>query len=370
MLYRLLGTAILIVTFSLGMTINGFASNARIENFNDFITEHTLLRENIFVQAICDEAIWARGARPPYQVNLLRSTDHGLTWRIVYTFDKPIEGIFVDEHSNVFVSVSADRWSPIPSGMLYKSSDGGETFLSVLIVEAGSILNWNITAGNGVMFVSEYGYKGSSGNNARRIYRSIDYGNTWEVVFNPAPRAEWHNHKILVTREGVVYQSIGDGENAHIIKSLDNGDTWQTVIEHFHPTSAVEFENHILWGLDSGPVSGISRYDKQTGEMDIVFTLPDPFSGSFYDMAYANGIVYAIAVSYLGAIHPASIWYSRDEGVTWNLLGRIDKEPHHGVGLWNVITDERYAYVAIQTPLFRNGEIELHWGTLRFELLQ
>jgi len=38
------------------------------------------------------------------------------------------------------------------------------------------------------MFVSEYGYHGTLGgvmDNARRIYRSTDYGYSWEVVFSP-----------------------------------------------------------------------------------------------------------------------------------------------------------------------------------------
>ena len=370
MLYRLISIAVLTITLSLSLAANVFANEARLENFNDFVTEFTLLCGTVSVKAVSDEAIWARGSRPPYRGNLFNSSDHGITWEMVYTFDKPIEGIFIDEPGNIFVSVAADRWSARPNGVLFKSSDGGETFTGVLAIRAGSILNWNMAAGNGVMFVSEYGYKGNSGNNARRIYRSLNHGDTWEVVFSPEPRAEWHNHKILVTREGVIYQSIGDGKNAHIIKSSDNGNTWETVIERFHPTSAIEFETHILWGLDSGPVSGISRYDKETGEMEIAFTLPEPFSGSFYDMAYADGIVYAITVSYSGAHHPASIWYSRDEGDTWNLLGRIDKYPYHGVGLWNIVTDHKYGYISIQTPLYRNGKVEFYWGTLRFELVQ
>jgi len=335
------------------------------DNFKDFVVDCVFLEKDIFVMEAHEDVIWARHRG----TELLKSTDQGLSWTLVHKFEKPINAIYCDDCGNVFVALTLDRWAADGTGQLYRSADDGENFCMVLDLEAGVSTNWNITSSSDVMLVSEYGYKGNNSNNARKIYRSLDFGQTWEIVFNPTPQEEWHNHKILITHDGTIYQSIGDGANARIIKSIDNGNTWATVIYRFHPTSAVDFDTHILWGLDTGPWAGVARYDKQTGQMSRSLVLPQPFNGAAYDMAVANGIVYAMFMSYEGHSHPASIFYSEDEGLTWNLLGYIEKEPHHGVGLTGLTVYEEFGYISIQTPIYNDDEVEIYFGTLRFELM-
>ena len=351
-----------------------FAEAEELANFRDFITPFTLLEKGVIVMQAHEGRLWARQfdkaqTNAANATKLVESTDNGLSWVFLYEFEKPIQAIYYDNNGNIFVTVSLDRWGNVSTGEVFKSSDGGDTFRKVLDVLAGAALNWNIASYNGLMFLSEYGYKGGSGNNARRIYRSFDFGETWDIVYEPEPMEEYHNHKILITANGTVFQSVGDGEHAKIIKSADNGNSWETVIKGFHPTSAVAFENHILWGLDSGPVQGISKLNKQTWEMDIVLQLPHPFGGSAYAMAEANGVVYAAFMSYVGHSHPGSIFYSTDEGHTWNVLGYIEKSPKDGVGLFSIVTDGAYGYIDFQAPVYHNGTAKQFRGTLRFELV-
>lgn len=337
------------------------------ENFKDFLTAHTFLDSELTVLEYHDGSLLARR----FGRELVRSTDHGISWAYLNAFQQPIKAVYVDASANIFVTTSSGRWEPVGTGEVFKSSDGGLTFRKVLDVGAGVPLNWNITSRDGLMFISEYGYKGNNGNNARRIYRSLDRGETWDIVFEPAPREEWHNHKILITNQGLVYQSIGDGENAKIIHSNDNGDNWDVAVNGIHPTSAVEFETHILWGLDAGENPGIVRYDKNSGEITQALNLPEPFNGSAYGMALSRGVVYAIFLSYEGYSHPASIFYSEDEGNSWQLLGRIEKPSDSlGIGLYNLVLDGRFGYIDIQTPVYRNGTIEQYRGTLRFGLVR
>ena len=337
------------------------------DNFRGFLTNHRLLDRDVLVKATHSGALLASR----FNRELVMSVDQGLSWAFLYRFERSIEAIYSDNSGNIFVAVSNDRWAPVGTGELHKSTNGGRSFAKVLDIESGVPLNWNIASRNGTMFVSEYGYKGNSGNNARRIYRSLDFGNAWAIVYEPAPRAEWHNHKTLITSRGVVYQSIGDGENAQIIRSTDNGGSWSVAVEGLHPTSAVEFENHILWGLDAGSRPGIVRYDKNSGEITQPLLLPPPFNGPAYGMTASGGIVYAVFLSYEGYEHPASIFYSRDEGVSWNLFGYIVKtDPSDGIGLFNLTADGRFGYINIQTPLYRDGVKEVFRGTLRFDLLR
>jgi len=336
-------------------------------NFNDFHTSYTLLQDGIIAMEARDGTVWAR----QFGGYLMRSTNHGSNWDFVHEFEATIQGIHVNDYGDIFVSISKDRWSPVGTGKLYRSSDDGETFCKVLDIQSGAALGWNIASKQETMFVSEYGYKGDNGNNARRVYRSLDCGETWQAIYEPVPRLEYHKHKTLIANDGTVYQSIGDGRNASIKKSADNGCTWQTVVDRFHPTAAIDFDDHILWGLDSGPWHGIARLNKQTEQMEKAFELPLPFRGSCYDMVYAHGVVYAVFMSYQGHSHPGSIWFSKDEGATWDLFGSITKDhSDSSIGLYDIVTDGKYGFINLQAPAQCDYGNQLqYWGTLRFELL-
>ena len=340
--------------------------HASIDNFRSFVTEYALLEPNIIAMEACSGIIWAREFLTG---NLMKSANHGETWDFVYAFEKPINAIYADGHGNLFVTVTLDRWAAEGTGEVHKSSDGGETFRKVLDVAAGVPVWWNIASRDGVMFMSEYGFKWD-GDNARRIYRSLDFGETWEIIFEPTPMLDYHNHKILITDDGVVYQSIGDGQNAKIIRSFDWGYNWETAVYGFQPTSGIALDGHILWGLDGGPWSGIAWYDRQTGEASEAFVAPKGFRGGpVYDMVMAHGVAYAIILSYEGHDNYASIVYSKDEGATWHLVGYIDGAPEHGIGLNILVADEKFGYIDFGSPIYRDGVAERFRGTLRFELL-
>ncbi|MCL2357174.1 MAG: hypothetical protein FWC70_08460 [Defluviitaleaceae bacterium] len=334
------------------------------ENFREFAVDFVFLHRGILVKAAQDGVVYA----VRYSTQLVTSANHGDDWTFVHQFAHQIQGIYLDDAGNIFVSTSYDRWSPVGTGEIFKSSDGGATFRRVLVLEAGAALNWSFASRDGLMFISEYGYKGD--NNARKIFRSRDFGETWEIVFDPPPRREWHNHKILITDDGIVYQSVGDGANAQILRSADNGDSWQVASRGFHPTSALVCDTYILWGLDSGRVPGVLRQNLQTGERSQSFALPRRFNGAAYDMATAHGVIYTGFMSYYGQNFPGSLFYSTDNGLTWNLLGYVEKpSPDYGIGFYHIVVDERFGYIDFQAPVVQNGQTVYFRGTVRFDLL-
>lgn len=340
-------------------------SRGETEVFANWQTPFTVLDGGTIVFAADDGIVWARrrGNR------LAASADNGYTWTQKAIFDHTITAVYISGAGYMFVATSQDRWAAEGTGRLYRSADGGATFDMVLNVLSGVPLNWNIASQGNIMFVSEYGYKGH-GDNARRVYRSFDYGVTWEIVFEPPPAYDWHNHKTLITQDGVVYQSIGDGDNAQIIRSLDMGETWEVRVQGHHPTSAVVFDDYILWGLDAGRPPGVIRYNRLTGEITQSLALPRPFNGPAYSMVYANGIVYAGFVSYDGYRHPIGIFYSRDRGDSWHLLGQINKiYPRYGIAFSELVVSGDYLFVDTQMHFYENDELHLFRGLMRIALL-
>ncbi|MCL2573331.1 MAG: stalk domain-containing protein [Defluviitaleaceae bacterium] len=335
------------------------------DNFHDFIVDYAFLDWGIIVLEADADTLWATQFRTG---SLLKSTDHGDTWTAIYQFARPINAIYADDFGNLFVTTTLDRWAAEGSGEVFRSTDGGKNFDHVLNIGAGVPLRWNIASQDGTMFMSEYGFKWLD-NNARRIYRSLDFGETWVTVYEPPQLIDFHMHKILMTDDGIIYQSIGDGQNAQIIRSLDNGYTWEVVTRGFQPTSGLVFDTHILWGLDGGPWMGVARHDRTTGVFSRALTLPYPFFGPAYDMIMHNGIIYAMFLSYEGYDFPASFFFSKDEGETWELMGYITKPIYRGIGLNHIVTDGVYLYVDIGVPLERGRGMEFFRGTLRISLL-
>ncbi|MCL2216903.1 MAG: glycoside hydrolase [Defluviitaleaceae bacterium] len=371
---------ILTIVIALACVIASFPDEARAaDNFREFVTEFEFLEWGVTVLEYHNGTLWATrlGRENDYDPQarrwrtgeLLASVDRGESWLLVYEFPSPVNAIYIDETGNIFVTTTEDRWAAEGTGLLYKSGDGGATFRMVLEVISGVPLRWNIASQNGTMFVSEYGFKGV-GDNARRIYRSLDFGETWGIIFQPPPKYNYHMHTTIITEDGTVYQSVGDGEHAKIIRSADNGYNWETVAYGFQPTSAVVFDTHILWGLDGGPWYGVARYCRQSGMITNSLDVAPRFSSSNYDMAFAHGIVYAMFLSYGGYDHPAAIFFSADKGDTWNLLGYITGAPEFGIGLIHLVTDDKFGYIDIGTPIYRGDEFEFFRGTLRFELLR
>ena len=336
------------------------------DNFNDFVVSFHLLADNIRVERAWLGALYASNGSN----QLLRSVDHGESWTVLYSFGRRIDSVYVNDRGYVFVAVTSGRFSPHANSQLFRSVDQGHSFELVLDIESGAPFHWSYASLGNLMFVSEYGYHGTLGgvmDNARRVYRSTDYGQSWEVVFSPTPVHNWHNH-VTVLAGDVLYQSIGDFPHQRVLRSTDNGNSFSRTAINTHPTSAIVLDDYILWGLDG--YGGVLRYHRHTGRVGATWRPPAPFTGPVYDMLYVHGIIYALFLSYEGAAHPASIWFSRDYGHNWELLGRIDKAPHEGVGLWSIFADGYYAYVAIQTPVHMSyGENRTFFGTLRFELL-
>lgn len=332
------------------------------------IAKYDIIEPFIKIMEADEEYLWAAGGSEEEFMRILyRSDDYGDSWSIVHIFNKTIEGIHISPNDNIFVSISNDRRGQDANCEIWRSTTKGSWFLKVLELESGVATNWNFASDkDGYVFISEYGHKDED--NARRIYRSSDNGTNFQVIYNPEPMQGYHNHIINIDMRdsNIIYQSIGDDIKG-IIMSTDRGNTWSTIIEGFHPTSALQIDNMILWGLDNYPYSGIIRYDLVTNKVDYSLITPKPFSGSIYDMLYIDNTIYSGMMAYDYDNWDGSIFISRDEGLTWENYLTISRNGHIGVGIYNLVSQGDYIFAWVSMPIEVDGIVEKYQGSIRFK---
>lgn len=348
-----------------------YASEIEVPYFG---TKYELLQEHVKVMAVDDYYVWAAAGDQDagYMRSLFRSDDYGNYWEQVYLFDQAIEAIHIMHDGTILVSISNGRWLEDADSKIMRSVDGGKSFEPVLRLESGAAYMWNIASDDdGYVFVSEYGYKDLP-NNSRRIYRSKNYGDSWEIVYEPEEMDGIHNHIINIDNNdsNIIYQVVGDNEK-HILRSIDRGRTWESILSGYHPTSVIQIEDNIFWGLDNSPKSGIIKYNTMTEEWGYAFETPKPYSGSIYHMLYVNDVIYAGLLSYSDPSNywDGSIFISRDQGNTWEIFATWPKYEDKGIGLYKFESLDDYGFIYGSFPVIRDDKVVNFQGTLRFELL-
>ena len=102
----------------------------------------------------------------------------------------------------------------------------------------------------------------------RHIYRSVDLGETWQIVYTHHERLNTHMHAIEYDIfRNRIWCAIGDfgaGGDPGWVYSDDNGDTWAFVPGHMD-TAILPTRKYVLFGSDSHP----ARLDKWEPYQDI-----------------------------------------------------------------------------------------------------
>ena len=179
-----------------------------------------------------------------------RSEDGGLTWEYLALGDKGIiSKIFADPHDPQIV-YAASMGFPSHKGDergLFRSIDGGETWIKTLTIDDSTgVIDLALDPGQpGTLYATSWTrirtnkYSTTSGPGTS-VYKSIDFGASWENVTTGLPSGSHSRTSVEVTNDGTVFVSYmgtpsagacaGENETlSGLYRSIDGGATWDTL---------------------------------------------------------------------------------------------------------------------------------------------
>lgn len=154
---------------------------------------------------------------------LSRSTDRGLTWRVVPSLvvesSRPLSQLLTTPNGTIFV---------VGEGEIRRSTDNGETWEPRDVFPRSDEETWaRLVLDDAGMLFAAVIYGGVTAGN--RIQRSSDNGNSWTTLENSPTRitglAINRNGDIVTIYQDEIYGWRADEDD--ILRSTDHGDTWQ-----------------------------------------------------------------------------------------------------------------------------------------------
>ena len=195
--------------------------------------------ENVVVVGMGEHA--ARGVMTSMGDGVYISTDAGKSWdHIGLKNSYHISDVIIHPENPkiIFVSVQGSQYGPSKERGVFKTVDGGNTWKKVLYVNqnvGASSISMDMTNPR-VIFASMWEHSRTpwqirSGGKNSGIYKSSDGGETWIKLKNGFPK-EFGKSGISVSRANpnLVYVILeAEGEKGGLYKSSDNGENWKLV---------------------------------------------------------------------------------------------------------------------------------------------
>jgi photosystem II stability/assembly factor-like uncharacterized protein len=168
-----------------------------------------------------------------------RSLDGGETWEHMGLRDtRSIHRIAIhpDNPDIVFVAAPGHRWGPNEERGLFRTTDGGLTWLKVLYINENTGVVEVAMEDNGrVLYAAAYqrrrhAWGNLTGGPDSGIYRSMDGGTTWKKLGGGLPEGALGKIAIAIAKSSpnVVYASIADSDGG-LYRSEDRGENWTRV---------------------------------------------------------------------------------------------------------------------------------------------
>lgn len=199
-----------------------------------------------------------------------KSIDYGVTWEsILQVRDDRARQIKVMDDGTLLLFTM--------NGKVLKSNVGETEFTEKISTISPDVV-WSelmsIDVFKNYVFVVEYGTKVSE-DPCRRAFMSVDYGETWELIFEEEVRDNYHTHHIAYDPyDDLIWIVNGDGpENSNVVVSNDFGGTWRYVYEYGDCpnqfTSILPMSDCVLFTSDNRHDS-VWRWDRERLSLEAI----------------------------------------------------------------------------------------------------
>ena len=234
-----------------------------------FNEKATRLKEltRIMVQEYKNGVIYANSEVSPMKT-LKKSTNEGVSFIDVYTFEDDIDRVLVLDNGNIMVLLS--------TGKIYLSENEGASFKLVASFDGEKPHKYfGFSHYKNIVAIAPYAVRSAGSDKGKKALISTDNGNTFKEVFSLLNYPELngpasHIHSIAYDPyEKMLWICAGDGQASQMVYySKDMGKTWyksapQGKLE-FQPTVIIPLRNSVLFVSDTRLV-GVVRYMRPIG---------------------------------------------------------------------------------------------------------
>lgn len=313
-----------------------------------------------------NSVLWSRKSAD--NTILQKSIDYGDNWTDVYTFTYNVGIIIVTLDGSILVSQKSDSsFFTDPPAQLYRSTNGGVSFTSVLTLESGGFESFSYDVYQNTVFVGEYGKY-----NSLKVYRSVDSGANWTTSFtHPVDgSATVHIHKVHIDKvtPTTIYLSAGDGTAAKgVWYSTNNGDSWIAITRTHQPTWLETDTDYLYLGEDlEGDIHRIakSRFAEGDAALETVYSAETDPRGNFGNLSFYSGATDNLGNVYFGGVaygiasvqnnnRDACLIVSKDQGASWAIVkvyGKQSGSTSSGASVMSKLAPNGYIYIRTSNP--------------------
>lgn len=268
------------------------------------------------------------------QGGVLRSTNEGFTWELVY--DDGTHGILaidIDDDGQIFAGSNNGL------STLIMSSDNGNSWMSI---DTPPEYNGNVTeieCYNEKLFISKWESSGGL------LLRTVDYGNTWDSLYSCLNPSENITSIKVDESMSILISTMGFQQNTGgVYKSTDNGVSWELLGLHNHQVSGMDINanSEIFtcdWWLISGDNGGINAWYTDSTEFSLILSGSD-----FKDLKInSDGDIFSCG--------PFGMIYSEDNGYSF---AHFDSTSQFPIDLIHISSGD-YVYIGHDSYLAKSS---------------
>jgi photosystem II stability/assembly factor-like uncharacterized protein len=251
---------------------------------------------------------------------LMKSTDGGLTWRVVPNFPN-------DEATGIAVSPSyaADGtvFVATSGASLRKSTDRGATWTDV-----GGPLGTSVAA---VALSSAYGSDGTlfAAGGVGQLFTSSDGGGAWTpLAVGGSPVVTIAVSPAFGSDRTVVAGTTGQG----VFRSTDGGASWSALNGGLSDLSVTALAFSPAYGTDQTIVAGTASAGVFVSQGDGTWSAMNPGLTDLAITAIALSPAYATDRTLFAATRTAGVFKSTDSGASWTKTGTVPRAPSDQTG--------------------------------------